>query len=184
MRLLQNASSLHASANTRERARDPEDQAAGYREDLKSLSPNEVARHAKEAALAGEEEVRLRRELEENQRREMPCMVKYQDTAAYKATDEQLRHRDALEKEIRQREADKIQREAWRLDAIGRARAQLAPPVAVTGPPRKRGAPPKYPWDDMEAKTYQLMGYHGPFSADDPVWDAQARLEEKLLKFC
>jgi hypothetical protein len=36
----------------------------------------------------------------------------------------------------------------------------------------------------MEAKTYQLMGYHGPFSADDPVWDAQARLEEKLLKFC
>jgi hypothetical protein len=25
---------------------------------------------------------------------------------------------------------------------------------------------------------------HGPFSADDPVWDAQARLEEKLLKFC
>jgi hypothetical protein len=73
----------------------------GYREDLKSLSPNEVARHAKEAALAGEEEVRLRRELEENQRREMPCMVKYQDTAAYKATDEQLRHRDALEKSFR-----------------------------------------------------------------------------------
>ena len=34
------------------------------------------------------------------------------------------------------------------------------------------------------AKTYQLMSYHGPFSADDPVWDAQARLEEKLLKFC
>jgi hypothetical protein len=28
------------------------------------------------------------------------------------------------------------------------------------------------------------MDYHGPFSADDPVWDAQARLEEKLLKFC
>jgi hypothetical protein len=35
-------------------------------------------------------------------------MVKYQDTAAYKkATDEQLRLRDALEKEVRQREADK-----------------------------------------------------------------------------
>ena len=31
-----------------------------------------------------------------------PCMVKYQDTDAYKkATDEQLRHRDALEKEIK-----------------------------------------------------------------------------------
>jgi hypothetical protein len=81
-------------------------------------------------------------------------MVEYQDTAAYKkATDEQLRHRDALEKEIRQREADKIQREAWRLDAIDRARAQLVPPVGVTGPPRKRGARPKYPWDEMEAKT-------------------------------
>ena len=114
-----------------------------------------------------------------------PCMVKYQDTDAYKkATDEQLRHRDALEKEIRQREADKIQREAWRLDAIDRARAELAPPIGATGSPRKRGAPPKYPWKEMEAKTYQLMSYHGPFSADDPVWDAQARLEEKLLKFC
>jgi hypothetical protein len=102
-------------------------------------------------------------------------MVKYQDTAAYKkATDEQQRHCDALEKEIRQREADKIQREAWRLDAIDRARAQLAPSVGVTGPPRRRGAPPKYPWEEMEAKTYLLM----------PVWDAQARLEEKLLKFC
>src|ERR1700731_3916170 len=68
----------------------------------------------------------------------MPWMVKYQDTDAYKkATDEQLRHRDALEKEIRQREADKIQREAWRLDAIDRARAQLVPPVGVTGPPQE-----------------------------------------------
>jgi hypothetical protein len=38
-----------------------------------------------------------------------PCMVKYQDTDAYKkATDVQLRHRDALEKEIRQRELDPI----------------------------------------------------------------------------
>jgi hypothetical protein len=115
----------------------------------------------------------------------MPWMVKYQDTAAYKkATDEQLRLRDALEKEVRQREADKIQREAWRLDAIDRARAQLAVPVGVTETPRRRGARPKYPWEEMEAKTYQLMDYHGPFSADDPVWDAQARLEEKLLKFC
>jgi hypothetical protein len=119
-----------------------------------------------------------------SQVRAMPWMVKYQDTGAYKkATDEQLRLRDALEKEIRQREADKIQREAWRLDAIDRARAQPAVPVGVTETPRRRGARPKYPWEEMEAKTYQLMGYHGPFSADDPVWDAQARLEEKLLKF-
>ena len=70
-------------------------------------------------------------------------MVNYQDTYAYKkATDEQLRHRDALEKEIRQREADKIQREAWRLDAIDHARAQLAVPVGVTESPRRRAARP------------------------------------------
>jgi hypothetical protein len=69
-----------------------------------------------------------------------------------KATDEQLRHRDALEKEIRQRDADKIQREAGRLDAIDRARAQLAVPVGVTESPRRRGARPKYPWEVMGAK--------------------------------
>jgi hypothetical protein len=70
-------------------------------------------------------------------------MVNYQDTYAYKkATDEQLRHRDALEKEIRQRDADKIQREAGRLDAIDRARAQLAVPVGVTESPRRRAARP------------------------------------------
>jgi hypothetical protein len=87
-----------------------------------------------------------------------PCMVKYQDTDAYKkATDEQLRHRDALEKEIRQREADKIQREAWRLDAIDRARAQLAPPIGATGSPRKRGAPPKYPWKETLTRHRSLL---------------------------
>ena len=109
-------------------------------------------------------------------------MVNYQDSDAYKkATDEQLRHRDALEKEIRQREADKIQREAWRLDAIDRARAQLAVPVRVTGPPRKRGAPPNYPWDEMEAETYRLMDYHGPFSADDPEWMPRRGLKRRCL---
>jgi hypothetical protein len=61
-------SSPHASANTHERARVAETQAAGYREELKALAPNEISRLAKEAALAGEEEVRIRRELEENQR--------------------------------------------------------------------------------------------------------------------
>ena len=61
-------SSPHASANTNERTRVAEAQAAGYREELKVLPPNEIARLAKEAALAGEEEVRLRRELEEKQR--------------------------------------------------------------------------------------------------------------------
>jgi hypothetical protein len=96
-----------------------------------------------------------------------------------KATDEQLRHRDALEKEIRQRDADKIQREAGRLDAIDRARAQLAVRVGLTESPRRRGARPKYPWEVMGAKTYQLMGYqprrrkpqelgfHGPATDQD-----------------
>jgi hypothetical protein len=91
-----------------------------------------------------------------------------QDTEAYKkAADEQLRHRDALEKEIRQRDADKIQREAGTV------------PVGVTESPRRRGARPKYPWGVMEAKTYQLMGYqprgrkpqelgfHGPATDQD-----------------
>jgi hypothetical protein len=62
------ASSPHASASTHERARVAEAQAAGCTEELKALPPNELARLAKEAALAGEEEVRLRRGLEENQR--------------------------------------------------------------------------------------------------------------------
>jgi hypothetical protein len=62
------ASSPHASANTHERARVAEDQAARYREELKALPPNEIARLAKKAALAMEEEAQLRRELEENER--------------------------------------------------------------------------------------------------------------------
>jgi hypothetical protein len=63
-------------------------------------------------------------------------MVNYQDTYAYKkATDEQLRHRDALQKEIRQRDADKIQREAGRLDAIDRARPNWRSPSVSRNPP-------------------------------------------------
>jgi hypothetical protein len=68
------ASSPHASANTHERARVAEDQAARYREELKALPPNEIARLAKKAALAMEEEAQLRRELEENERFFNPCL--------------------------------------------------------------------------------------------------------------
>ena len=41
------ASSPYASANTHERARVAEDQVAGYREELKALPPNEIARRAR-----------------------------------------------------------------------------------------------------------------------------------------
>src|ERR1019366_7936927 len=62
------ASSPHGSATTNEHARVSEAQAAVYREELKALPPNELSCIAKEAALAEEEELRLRREREEKQR--------------------------------------------------------------------------------------------------------------------
>jgi hypothetical protein len=62
------ASSPHGSATTNEHERVSEAQAAGYREELKALPPNELSCLAKEAALAEEEELRLRREREEKQR--------------------------------------------------------------------------------------------------------------------
>jgi hypothetical protein len=61
-------SSPHASAHANESARPVEAQAASYRQELKALPSNEIVRLAKEAALAEEEELRLRRELEEKQR--------------------------------------------------------------------------------------------------------------------
>jgi hypothetical protein len=49
---------------------------------------------------------------------------------------------------------------------------------------RKQGPRDAYPWQKMEAQLIRLMDYHGDFSADDPEWDSQARLEEKLMAFC
>jgi hypothetical protein len=49
---------------------------------------------------------------------------------------------------------------------------------------KKRGRREQYPWAQLEQKTYRLMDEHGDFDAGDPEWDAQARLEEKLLEFC
>ena len=62
------ASSPQGSATTNEHARVLDAQAAGYAEELKALPPNELARLAKEAALAEEEDGQLRRELEGKQR--------------------------------------------------------------------------------------------------------------------
>jgi hypothetical protein len=49
---------------------------------------------------------------------------------------------------------------------------------------KKRGPRDAYPWQKIEAKMIRLMDYYGDFSADDPKWNAQARLEEKLTAFC
>jgi hypothetical protein len=49
---------------------------------------------------------------------------------------------------------------------------------------RKAGAKAKFYWGPLEAEALRLMQEHGPFSDDDPVWNAQARLEDALLKFC
>jgi hypothetical protein len=49
---------------------------------------------------------------------------------------------------------------------------------------KKRGPRDAYPWQKIQAKIIRLMDYYGDFSADDPEWNAQARLEEKLMAFC
>ena len=49
---------------------------------------------------------------------------------------------------------------------------------------KRRGPRDAYPWKKIEAKLIRLMDHHGDFSADDPEWNAQARLEEKLMVFC
>ena len=49
---------------------------------------------------------------------------------------------------------------------------------------KRRGPRDAYPWKKIEAKLIRLMDHHGDFSADDPEWNAQARLEQKLMVFC
>jgi hypothetical protein len=56
--------------------------------------------------------------------------------------------------------------------------------LSTTALPRKRGPKPKFDWAAIEAESIHFMDYHGDFSADDPEWNAQARLESKLLAFC
>lgn len=58
--------------------------------------------------------------------------------------------------------------------------ATIQPPP----PSRKGGRPPAFDWPKIEAEALRLVLHHGEFSADDPEWNAQARLEEALLNFC
>ena len=45
---------------------------------------------------------------------------------------------------------------------------------------RRGGRPPAYDWNAIRQVVFELMDHHDEFSVDDPEWNAQARLEEKL----
>jgi hypothetical protein len=46
----------------------------------------------------------------------------------------------------------------------------------------KGGRPPKFSQAAVDAEVKRLMDHHGEFSADDPEWNAQARLCEAICK--
>ena len=46
------------------------------------------------------------------------------------------------------------------------------------------GRPPLVDWTLVKAEAFRLMDHHDEFSADDPEWNAQVRLEEAIQKFC
>jgi hypothetical protein len=50
--------------------------------------------------------------------------------------------------------------------------------------PRKRGPKLKFDWNVIEGEARRLFDQHGDFSPDKLKWNAQARLESKLLEFC
>ena len=49
---------------------------------------------------------------------------------------------------------------------------------------RKAGRVPILEWAMVETETLRLMDHNGEFSADDPTWNSQARLEATLFEFC
>jgi hypothetical protein len=57
--------------------------------------------------------------------------------------------------------------------------------LEIAGKPtaKKRGPKFKFNWTAIEQETYRLMQEHGDFTAANPSWNAQARLEEKLQEF-
>lgn len=50
--------------------------------------------------------------------------------------------------------------------------------------PKKRGPKFKFDWSAIESEAMRLMNKHGDFSPLNPKWNAQARLESRLLEFC
>jgi hypothetical protein len=48
---------------------------------------------------------------------------------------------------------------------------------------KKRGPKFKFNWTAIEQEACRLMQEHGDFTAANPSWNAQARLEEKLQEF-
>jgi hypothetical protein len=48
---------------------------------------------------------------------------------------------------------------------------------------KKRGPKLKFDWSAIEQEAYRQMQEHGDFTAANPSWNAQARLEEKLQEF-
>jgi hypothetical protein len=48
---------------------------------------------------------------------------------------------------------------------------------------KKRGPKFKFHWTAIEQETYHLMEERGDFTAANPSWNVQARLEEKLHDF-
>ncbi|MFL5120000.1 MAG: hypothetical protein ACJ8C8_05995 [Microvirga sp.] len=59
-----------------------------------------------------------------------------------------------------------------------------APGTAPGAKKRKTGRPHLLNWDMVREETFRLMDENGTFSADDPDWNAQARLENALFDFC
>lgn len=49
------------------------------------------------------------------------------------------------------------------------------------GAKAKGGRPPKFDRAAVGAEVIRLMDHHGEFSADDPEWNAQARLTEAIM---
>ena len=72
--------------------------------------------------------------------------------------------------------------------------AELEPPAPASLPPdiepapaptpRPGGRPPALHWETVDSKVFRLMDHNGEFCADDPDWNAQARLENAIADFC
>jgi hypothetical protein len=57
-------------------------------------------------------------------------------------------------------------------------------PTTVSGGRRKGGAPPRFDWQSIEVEVHRLMTLRGDFAPTKHGWNAQARLEHAVLKFC